>query len=339
MIASHGKKYVFLGIIVMAISGKTNFAHDEPNLDAKKIVATFLKQSVDNISCKILTGGSDETNIIKCTYQETNYVVKFFNSGTLGKDEIAWTQHASDLGIGPRLYYSDPNEAYMLVEFAKGATFVPKQANNPAAIKNIATSLAKLHNSFAQFAHISDMFARIDIKYKKLNCSNKLKDILEECYSHVNDIAIQLQDIIIPLVPCHNDLNPGNIFIENNHITLIDWGDAALGNPYYDIAAFFILNVIEPENEILFFEQYGSKLTNLWRYMQLYKQVIYFEFALNLLLGVQVNNDELLHKQHIIPVNNLDYYLTLLAERTVNIDSSFLYDMAIASLYKIRAKI
>ena len=73
---------------------------------------------------------------------------------------------------------------------------------------------------------------------------------------------MQLQSLAISPVPCHNDLNPGNIFANNNQVTLIDWGDAALGNPYYDIAAFFVLNVIEPENEKLFFEQYDAQILN-----------------------------------------------------------------------------
>ena len=120
-------------------------------------------------------------------------------------------------------------------------------------------------------------------------------------------------------------------------MTLIDWGDAALANSYFDIAAFFVLNVIEPKKEKLFFEQYDASLLNpQWQtYMQLYKQLVYFEFALNLLSGVQAGKSELLHAHHIPQVNNIAYYLTLLAEREVEVDSDCLYTMAIASLYAI----
>ena len=69
--------------------------------------------------------------------------------------------------------------------------------------------------------------------------------------------------------------------------------------------------------------------------MQLYKQLVYFEFALNLLLGVQAGKSELLHVHDIPQVNNIAYYLTLLAEKEVKIDSDFLYNMAIASLTNI----
>ena len=105
-----------------------------------------------------------------------------------GKNEIAWTQHASDLGIGPKLYYADPTGSYMLIEFAKGNSLIPATANTPAIIKSIATSLARLHHSSAPFAHASDMFTRIDAKYKKLHCSGKLKDMLENGLQHVKKI-------------------------------------------------------------------------------------------------------------------------------------------------------
>jgi thiamine kinase-like enzyme len=261
-------------------------------------------------------------------------VVKFFNTNEFGKNEISWTQHASDLGIGPMLYYADPAGSYMIIDFVKGTSLVPTTANMPAIIKNIATNLGKLHHSSASFAHTSDMFTRIDAKYKKLHCSNALKNTLENCLQHITIIKKQLQSLNVSPAPCHNDLNPGNIFTNNNHVTLIDWGDAALGNLYYDIAAFFVLNVIEPKNEKLFFEEYDVNLLNQqWQKdMQLYKQLVCFEFALNLLLGVQTSKSELLHAQQIAPVNNLTYYLTLLTEQKVKIDSDFLYNMAIASL-------
>lgn len=327
---------LIVGIIIMTLPHKNSFFHDQPSVAAKKALAAFLNQPADDISCKLLTA-SEEAIIVKCTHQVTSYIVKLFSTSQSGENEIAWTRHASDLGIGPKLYYADSTGNYMLIEFAKGNSLVPATANTPAIIKSIATSVARLHHSSAPFAHESDMFARIDTKYKKLNCSGILKDMSENDLQQVKKIETQLQSLEISPVPCHNDLNWGNIFASNNRVTLIDWGDAAPGNPYYDIAAFFVLNVIEKENEKLFFEQYDGKLLSAeWQaYMQLYKQLVYFEFALNLLLGVQARKSELLHAQDITQVNHINYYLTLLAEQEVEIDSAFLYNMAIASLKKM----
>lgn len=303
----------------------------------QKSLADFLKQPQNEISCVELAGGSDEGTIFKCSYQATDYVVKLFTSIEFGKNEIAWTRYASDLGIGPQLYYADPSMNYMIIEFAKGDLLVPAIANTPAIIKSIATILSKSHHASAPFAYVSDMFMRIDAKYKKIQCSGTLKDILENGLQQVKDIAVRLKKIVIRPVPCHNDLHAGNIFVNGNRILLIDWGDAALGNPYYDIAAFLVLNCIEPQNEKLFFQNYDAKLLDhKWHtYLQSLKQVVYFEFALNLLLGIQVGKSELLHGQTLSNVKRLDHYLDLMARKEVKVDNEFLYEMAIASLNQI----
>lgn len=70
--------------------------------------------------------------------------------------------------------------------------------------------------------------------------------------------------------------------------------------------------------------------------MQLCKQLVHFEFALNLLLGVQAGKRELLHEPLIPQVKPVSFYLTQLAERNIKIDSEFLYHMASASLAKMK---
>lgn len=312
---------------------RKNIAYSEwvdpkPNDIARQALADFLNRSVDAISCTTLTGGSDTDKVINCTHLETNYVVKLFNDHAFGKNEIAWTRLASDLGIGPKLYNADPQGSSMIMELAPGSSLVPTTANSPAVLKAVAASLAKLHHSAAPFAQVSDLFTRIQTKYEKLQCSCPLQSFVGRGFSQVEKIQTLLQNLTVAPVPCHNDLNPGNIFEHNNRVILIDWGDAALGDPYYDIAAFFVLNVIDPKNERLFLEHYDPKLLDgAWTTcMQLYKQVVHFEFALNLLLGVQASNRDLLYMRDLPPGNDLSYYLTVLAERNRKIDSFFAHD-------------
>lgn len=304
---------------------------------AKQFIACFLKKPVSEISCTLLIGGSEEDAIVKCMYQSESFIVKLFKDKQASQKEIAWTRHASDLGIGPKLYYADDSLKYMIIEFVNGKSLVPDTANSTAVIKDIAIKTTQLHQSSFQRGENSDMFARIDGKYKKLNSSDQLKSILEDKLADIKNIKILLQRFSMPLAPCHNDLNWGNIFVNNNKIVLIDWGDSALANPYYDIAAFLVLNVINQENEKLFLEQYNVNLLQPeWqKCMASLKQVVYFEFALNLLAGVQEKQEELLHQEQIKDVSRLNYYLPLLAKREAKIDSLFLYTIALASLNEI----
>ena len=101
----------------------------------------------------------------------------------------------SDLGIGPKFFHADPAGSYMITEFAKGNSLDPATANLHAIIKNIAANLASLHHSSAPFAHASDLFERIDRKYKKLHPAGKLKDMLETKWQTVKKIEAQLAQI------------------------------------------------------------------------------------------------------------------------------------------------
>lgn len=227
---------------------------------AAKILADILNQPVDSIFCELLKGGTEEDIAVKCrSYDTTDYVIKLFKSPELGKNEIEWTRLASDLQIGPKLFHADSAGNYMIMAFAQGTNLVPATANMSEVIKSLVSSLSRLHQSAASFARPSDMFSRIETKYKKLNSSGQIEKTLEDSRELVEKIKVEFQEIPVALVPCHNDLNPGNIYVLDHRITLIDWGDSALGNPYYDIAAFFVLNVIEPNNEKLFLSSMMQK--------------------------------------------------------------------------------
>jgi tRNA A-37 threonylcarbamoyl transferase component Bud32 len=306
-----------------------------------QILADFLGQPAEAISCEFLVGGSEEENIAKCTYGRNNYVIKIFGNPELGINEIRWTQHASDLKIGPHVYDLDPDGRYLIMGFALGQSLVPSTANSPAVISGVARSLARLHSSsssFVQAKHASGLFARVNTKYAKIRCSGELKELLERGMQRVEAIKKRVQNNKILHVPCHNDLNWGNIFIDRGHVSLIDWGDAALGDPGYDIAVFFVLNIIQPHFEELFFKNYaGSSLPGieLQENINLYKQLVHFEFALNLLGGAQAGNSMVLHAASVSGVENINVYLNKLASRSVGINSLFLYETAIASLNKM----
>jgi hypothetical protein len=141
--------------------------NDSKKKEALKALACFLNQPEQDISCTKLLGGSEEGMIFKCLYQEGGYVIKFFSNREAGKNEIAWTKHASDLDIGPKLFYADPIGSYMITAFIQGNSLVPDIANSPAVLRTITANLVKLHHSSAPFAQTSDIFKRIETKYSK----------------------------------------------------------------------------------------------------------------------------------------------------------------------------
>lgn len=310
----------------------------EPCIRAQSVVANFLQQPITTITCSLLAGGSQEDDVVRCTYQDSQYVVKLFNNFTKGTQEIAWTKLASELAIGPKYYFADPAGEFLIMEYVVGKSLQPVIVNDAIILKTIAQHLSLLHNSSAPFAHVAEILPRIQAKYIKLKTAGGLHLLLEKLWQYIQKLGMFIESAHIKFVPCHNDLNPGNVFIDNQRVVFIDWGDSSLSNSYYDVAAFFILNAIEEKQERLFLQYYDAKLLeSSWQvYIQAYKNVVRFEFALNLLTGVQMQNPEILQAAQLPSVEFLNHYVTLLAAREVKIDALFLYSMAIASLNEIK---
>lgn len=320
----------------------------DPLTNARVALQESLKQPTATITCKLLTGGMDEGAVVLCVHGDTKYIVKLFEDTVAGKNEAIWTMHASRLGVGPKVYYADPAGTYFIMEFVEGISLTPKVLADPAnqlILQNLAKNIALFHRSTISSEHVSDIFTRIEGKYRELQASGALQSLLAGLWRYIKTLQERIRMVPVALVPCHNDLNPRNIFVQGGKVTLIDWGDTAIANPYYDIAAFFVLNALTEEQEALFLAAYDATLLEQrWlSYLSMLKQVVRFEWALNLLRGVQYwtarengSQSNLLVAVQLPQVKSHEYYLTLFAEQQVPTNIPFKYAMGLASLNEMR---
>jgi Ser/Thr protein kinase RdoA (MazF antagonist) len=277
--------------------------------------------------------------VIRCQTTGQAYIVKIFRDSTAARNEIEWTRHADRLGIGPHVYYADFDTKTLLTDLAPGASFNPAKIQKPIILQNIASYLLKLHTSHPSFTpNARDLFSSMEEKYNQLSTEGELKHVLVTSWHYLLSIKKDIDAMHSHLVPCHNDLNPLNIFVDSNNVTFIDWGDASIGNRYYDILVFLVLNNISPENEQLFLQAYDQQLIQpTWQhYLTLLRQCVHFDFALNLLLGVQEQQKALLHRVQIDETQPLSHYLERMANK-LDFDAPSLYHMALASLHAISA--
>ncbi len=309
-------------------------------IKAQEVINLFLDIPDHEIKCEQVRDSSDGSAVVKCAFKDKKYIIKLFDKIDLGKNEITWFKHASKLGIGPSIYQADIAFKYIILEFVDGQSLTLEKAQDPLILKEIAHDLVLLHTSSLVGVQKKEIFPQIYNKYEKLKTGGKLQNLLSNFIQYAKNIQEKVQSRAVPLVPCHNDLNPGNIFIKGDKVIVIDWGDASFGDPYYDIAAFFILNSINKQQQFFFLEHYDKKLLEpYWQeYLELLEHMVYFEFSLNLLRGVQEQKQELLFKQCIPAVKPLEYYLAHFSKET-NLEINFFYQMAIASLLRLKQKI
>lgn len=324
---------VIIGVLLTATMVK-NMLHPTSEITAQKAVAAFLCVPKDAIICTRMTGGYAEATLYKATHQEQHYIVKIFPSNEMALHEIEWTEFADQLGIGPKMYCSDRTQNLFIMEQVPGNSLHPNIAKDHRILQEIARKLRILHSASMPDVTTQPLFLRITEKYQRLSTQGDLQNLVTEVWYHALTINAALEKTSVPTAPCHNDLNPRNIFVRPDaSVTIIDWGDAATGNPLYDIAIFLVLNDISQESEQQFLETYNTALiTPLWhQYLEQLKQLVRLEFALNLLGGVQEQQPTLLQQPDIPSTEPLQHYLTLFAEHAP-LENDFIYRMGLAAL-------
>lgn len=160
---------------------------------------------------------------------------------------------------------------------------------NPEILKKLARRLSYLHKSEIQLANEFNVFQEFT-KYLDLLQN---KDLFYGYNSHIPEILNFFESINTKPYqknrkksPCHNDLVPENILLQNENLYFIDWEYAGMNDPVFDIAAFFLESRINQDEQNLFLETYyidQEELPDIKRDIMLYQftqDVLWFVWTL-----------------------------------------------------------
>ena len=188
-----------------------------------------LFDSVDHLRSRTsvleLSGGLTNKNI-KVVTPERSYVARISSneSSLLAIDrgsEFENSKIAADAGVGAEVFDYLPTDGLLVIGYLEGQTLDPDGVNRN--LERIAASCRTLHSA-RPFVRNFNMFA-IQQNYLKIVQERGFR--IPSDYSELSDQVIQLQRILDinaqPLVPCNNDLLPGNFIDGGERIWLIDY--------------------------------------------------------------------------------------------------------------------
>ncbi|POZ63847.1 choline/ethanolamine kinase family protein [Chromobacterium alticapitis] len=146
---------------------------------------------------------------------------------------------AAALGVAPRLVYADAASGITISEFIAAEAL----DRSPAGIRRMASALRRLHQSqaFDGGMPLADILAG---EVAKLGLSQPDAVIQAVCQAAAEADAISRENA---RVPCHLDLNPGNIVLSGQRVLFLDWETAGLGDPYLDLAQLGVFVFSTPE--------------------------------------------------------------------------------------------
>ena len=190
-------------------------------------------------------------------------------------------------------------KSFMIMEsiMAKDASFyLSDEKAAKRVIKEMAEYLVKIHNVDLSYVKNSDfLFRQLELRHKSIlairsfinsNCS----DFLGFCPPSQRRFIAAVKRLghskpkKVPSALVHLDYEPNHVLILNEHCIIVDWGEASVGDPAYDVAwTYHKLRLGREKSKIDLGEYFvkcyekfnGRKLINL----QFFKDMVAIEMA------------------------------------------------------------
>lgn len=216
--------------------------------------------TVDKARIETLQGGFSGDEIFLISYDNNKIVVRIYKKNKNIKHkllEYEATKNAFELGIGPKILYVSKDYDLIATEYINSRNPDVKTFQKERQINYLVESLLKLHNG----PRFSNNWSIFDYIKKIVPKTPNEKENL--AIAELNKLIGIFQKSRFQKSPCHNDIQPNNLFVINDKILFIDWGDAGMNDPFWDLARISIEFAFNSEQDELLLSKYLGKVTKL----------------------------------------------------------------------------
>jgi thiamine kinase-like enzyme len=238
------------------------------------------------VTAKVLSGGLSGMPIFLVTTDSTQYVVRFLISKSPDErnQEISGLKIASQEGYGPHLYFVDPKQEYVIMEYIKSQPLSLEQRQSDKLYRALGNLLRKIHHGPA-FSNKLNFFDDIQEEIQALHAKNDASIPLAK----IESIIMRIRQAVTPYLisaPSHGDLNPNNLLFDGNDFKAIDYEGVMQTDPYVDLATVAIYYCFDdPLHESILLSTYLGRQPSSKEEAKLYlaKQAIWIRYAAVLL--------------------------------------------------------
>jgi thiamine kinase-like enzyme len=157
---------------------------------------------------------------------------------------------AARLGIAPSVAARLDDPACLVTAFAPGRPPAERDVAEPALLERLARALAVLHGSGERVAARFDSF-RIPEGYARTIRARggTVPDDYERAAACAGRIEAALAGPEHEPVLCHNDLLAANLLVDGEHLQIVDWEYAGMGDRYFDLGNLAVNNGLDADAE------------------------------------------------------------------------------------------
>lgn len=214
-----------------------------------------------------LKGGS-KANLYHFDLDNGSYVLRLFppQASRLARmHQIILAKQASKIGVGPKVYFVDPQMEGIVMEFIPGRTVQESDFEDSDYLAIFAKFLKQLHQSEVPFPLACSPFQRFHnflLKGEQKKLVYPLR--FSEVKTLMEELEATFQLMPISLIPAHLDLHPLNIMILEKRFLLVDWVNGGMSDPYFDLATFTVFQCLNESQILTFLTHYfGRQPTQL----------------------------------------------------------------------------
>jgi thiamine kinase-like enzyme len=217
-----------------------------PGRDARFEV---LGGGITNHNAKVEVDG--ETYVLRVAGKDTNL---------LGIDrgvELAATEAAAALGIGPEVVaYVEP-EGWLVTRFVEGEIPQVERMREPYLLERVARALRLFHHG-SPIPGRFDSF-RVVETYRETALARGGEVPPDYEWAHELAGRIERTRSGDAPVPCHNDLLTANFIDDGTRLYIVDWEYAGMGDRFFDLANFAINHDLDADARRAFLEAYSGE--------------------------------------------------------------------------------
>ena len=208
-----------------------------------------------------LSGGITNHNL-KVEVGGERFVLRVAGKGTnlLGIDrvvELAATEAAAALEIGPEVVAFVEPEGWLVTRFVEGESPAPERMREPELLARVAAALRAFHDG-PEIPGSFDSF-RVVETYRQTALDRG--GAVPETYEWAHEIASRIEEkrAADAPVPCHNDLLNANFLDDGERLRIVDWEYAGMGDRFFDLANFSINHELDAaQGETLLAAYFGE---------------------------------------------------------------------------------
>ena len=231
---------------------------------ARELKATPLDGGITNRNFRIDVGGEA-------------FVLRIAGAGTelLGINreyEYAANLAAGRLSIAPEVFHFIRPEGYLVTRFIAGRPIPPEEMCRPESIHRVMDVLRMIHGmpdipgTFDVFRIINE-YSEIARRYQ-VDFPRDFDWLVGHVQAAKQALQIQLQ----ATHPCHNDLLNANFLIVKDHLYVLDWEYAGMGDIFFDLANFSDHHKLTDDQDRWLLQCYFGQVTPArWAHLKVMK--------------------------------------------------------------------